>query len=64
MSDLTTERPLFKADKTAQLLDVSKMWLYRLPPETPGVYCLGRSKRFDPEALKTWARGKVTCAGV
>ena len=64
MSELNTERPLFKADKTAQLLDVSKMWLYRLPPDTPGVYCLGRSKRFDPEALKTWARGKASEADV
>ncbi len=64
MNDVKIDRPLFNANKAAQLLDVSKMWLYRLPPETPGVYRLGRAKRFDPEALKAWARGKAGQADV
>ena len=64
MNDLGTERALFNANRTAELLSVSKVWLYRLPLDTPGVFCLGRSKRFDPDALKAWARGKATGARV
>lgn len=59
MDDQGIERPLFNAERTADLLSVSKVWLYRLPPDTPGVFCLGRSKRFDPDALKAWARGEA-----
>jgi len=59
MNDLGTERALCNAERTAELLGVSKVWLYRLPLDTPGVFCLGRSKRFDPETLKAWARGKA-----
>ena len=36
-------------------LKVSRSFLYRLPPETPGVYVLGRSKRFCVEELQAWA---------
>ncbi len=54
-----TERPLVTAEKAAQLLGVSKVWLYRLDAATPGVYRLGRAKRFDPDALKAWARSQA-----
>lgn len=59
MSDQTAARPLLDVNGAAKLLSVSRIWLYRLPSDTPGVYCFGRTKRFDPEALKSWARGKA-----
>ena len=49
---------LEKADKAAKALKVSKIYLYRLPPETPGVFRFGRAKRFDVEVLRNWASRK------
>jgi hypothetical protein len=37
-------------------LKVSRSFLYRLPPDTPGVYVFGKSKRFCIEELLAWAR--------
>lgn len=42
-----------------RVLKVSKSFLYRLPPDTPGVYVLGRSKRFCVEELQAWARSQA-----
>jgi hypothetical protein len=39
-------------------LKISKTTLYRLPLSTPGVYCLGKSKRFNLAELLQWAKGK------
>jgi hypothetical protein len=54
----TTEenKTLAGIDEAQSRLKVSKSFLYRLPPNTPGVYFFGRSKRFCIEELKGWAR--------
>ncbi len=46
---------LKKAGDAASLLGVSKMFLYRLPKEVPGVYRFGRAVRYDVEELRAWA---------
>jgi hypothetical protein len=43
-------------------LNISKAKLYRLPLETPGVYCLGKSKRFCIPELLQWAKRKQEVA--
>jgi hypothetical protein len=43
-------------DEARSRLNLSRSFLYRLPPDTPGVYVLGRSKRFCVEELQAWAR--------
>jgi hypothetical protein len=43
-------------EEAQRVLKVSRSFLYRLPPDTPGVYVLGRSKRFCVEEIQAWAR--------
>jgi hypothetical protein len=43
-------------DEARSRLNLSRSFLYRLKSDTPGVYVLGRSKRFCIEELQAWAR--------
>ena len=47
---------LDKADDARKSLKMSRSTLYRLPDSTPGIYRIGRAKRFCVAELMTWAR--------
>jgi hypothetical protein len=47
---------LVTIDDVIRELHVSRSFVYRLPPGTPGVFRFGRSKRYDVELLKQWAQ--------
>ncbi len=49
--------PLVDVTTASRTLNVSKTKLYRLPLSTPGVYCVGKSKRFNLVELLQWAKG-------
>jgi hypothetical protein len=57
LEEITEEtRKLTGIEAARARLKVSRSFLYRLPNGTPGVYVLGRSKRFCVEELQAWAR--------
>lgn len=56
LETLEESKTLEGIDVARSPLKVSRSFLYRLPPDTPGIYVLGRSKRFCIEELQAWAR--------
>lgn len=56
----TSAIELEDVNEAARKLRVSKTYLYKLPPDTPGVYVFGRAKRFCVDELKQWARERAT----
>jgi hypothetical protein len=48
-------RELAKIKQAEKELKLSREFLYRLPPGTPGVFKFGRSWRCDIDILKQWA---------
>lgn len=42
----------------SKALGVSAIHLYRLPDYTPGIYRIGKCKRFNVCELREWARGR------
>jgi hypothetical protein len=47
----------------ARALGVSRSFLYRLKPGTPGVYYLGRSVRYSVVQLRGWAAMQAKAGG-
>lgn len=56
--DAVKEPKLDVVEDAAAKLSVSRNWLYRLPPDTPGVYSLGRAKRFNVKEILAWAKSR------
>jgi hypothetical protein len=50
-----TTAPLADIHEAMRALKVSKQFLYRLPPGTPGRLRFGRTLRFDLALLRQWA---------
>ncbi len=55
VADVETAR-LVNIRTAARTLNVSRMFLYRLRPGTPGLYFIGRMRRFDISEIREWAR--------
>lgn len=47
---------LVSVNEAAQALGVSREYLYRLPPGTPGLHRFGRAIRIQIDELKEWGR--------
>jgi hypothetical protein len=62
---MATFEGLETIDEARRALKVSRSYLYRLSADTPGVYVLGRAKRFCVEELRAWARRQAEgkCGG-
>jgi hypothetical protein len=43
-------------DEARSRLNLSRSFLYRLPSNTPGIYVIGRCRRFCVEEIQAWAR--------
>jgi hypothetical protein len=56
-------KQLQKNTGAAKALEVSKTFLYKLPPGTPGVYRFGRAVRYDVEELRAWASAQAKAEG-
>ncbi len=56
--EITPKARLLKADEVAQRLDVPKSTIYELgrTGRIPGVVRLGRTMRFQPDALEAWLK--------
>ena len=49
-----------KVEEAAKELALSKVFIYRLPKDTPGRYRYGRALRVNVEELREWAKRQAT----
>lgn len=52
-------RQLATVSEAVRVLGLSREFIYRLPPGTPGILRFGRAVRIDIAALKSWASSQA-----